>query len=415
MKEERMMILTMLEEGKISSEEASKLLEALEESEEICFENETNFTEDEKTAKIDKSIEKTKEKVENIIKEQSKKVKNIGNDIGNKISGVFNSNFDKSSSKNFFGIYEIVNTTLEKDISHIEEPIIDLKSINGNIFLNPWDKDSILINVSCQFKKGTMSENDIYYDFVEEGNKISFSPIYTSNIGMKLDVYVPNKKYKEIILNTSNGKINAEGLSLDKIVCNTTNASILIKDINAPEVKLVTKNGKINMESINANSIEANSTNSNIMLRKVNSSNISVSTKNGRISIDEISSDTIEGVTSNSNIDIVNSIGKSIKLSTSNGKIICQDVYSSQLEKIELETSNASIEIKLPDLNKPICFDLETSLGNIDLQIPDLVYRVNKQNKLSTRRIIAHSIEFNEESKHIQVIASTSNGSIRIN
>ena len=84
MKEERMMILTMLEDGKISSEEASKLLEALEESEEICSENETNFTEDEKAAKMDKSIEKTKEKVENIIKEQSKKVKNIGNDIGNK-------------------------------------------------------------------------------------------------------------------------------------------------------------------------------------------------------------------------------------------------------------------------------------------------------------------------------------------
>ncbi len=48
---------------------------------------------------------------------------------------------------------------------------------------------------------------------------------------MNLDVYLPDRYYKEINLDTSNGKIQAESLNLKILNCDTTNASISLKDI----------------------------------------------------------------------------------------------------------------------------------------------------------------------------------------
>jgi len=406
LKEERMMILTMLEEGKISSQEALKLLEALDDNDDEDFVSKDDKTDDKKVD-IDK--------MGKVIKEQGKKIEQFGNDVSNKISNLFGGIKEKSPSINFLGNYETINTTLEKDISHIEKPNIDIKSINGNISLKPWDKESILVKVASSYKKGTMDKNDTFYDFYEEDNNIVFKPSYTNNIGIKLEVLVPNREYEKIILNTSNDKIEIEDINVDNLICDTTNASIAVSGLNGENVKLVTKNGRISLENINSPIIMANSTNSSVSLDKIKSEKIFVYTKNGRIYLRDVESHSIEGITSNASIEVKNPIGKNIKLVTSNGKIICDEFSAKDMEKLELTTSNASINTHFNEFNNILYFDFETSLGNINLEIPNLVYKVNQQNKLGTRKIIAHSIEYKEEEPHFKFIASTSNGSIKVN
>lgn len=206
MREEKMMILSMLEEGKITSEEAVKLMEALEEV--VTFSDDTPIEEKkDKLINMDKTMEKVKE-MEKVIKEQGKKVEafgsdigskveNISSDIGNKISNMLDNLKDIGGSSSFTSNYETINTTLEKDISHIENPIINFKGINGNIIANSWDQENLLIKVTCQYKYGNLNEDDTFYNFYEEGNKIVFNPNFSSNISIRLEAYLPEKNMKK--------------------------------------------------------------------------------------------------------------------------------------------------------------------------------------------------------------------------
>ena len=272
----------------------------------------------------------------------------------------------------------------------------------------------MLIKVTCNYKKGLLDENSIFYDFYEEDNKMVFRPTFTSNVGIKLNVFVPTKKYDNITLNTSNAKIEVENITLDSLTCSTTNSNININSIDGRDIKLTTKNGKILMEKINSSIILANSTNSNILMNKINGKKLFVSTKNGKIYMDETIAEQIDGVTSNGSIEVQSIQGTNIRLNTSNGKIICKDILPEKIEKLDLATSNANIYTNFGELKNELYFDLETSLGTINLEIPNLVYKVNQQNKLGTRKIIAHSIDYKEEDNSFKFLASTSNASIKI-
>jgi DUF4097 and DUF4098 domain-containing protein YvlB len=423
MREEKMMILSMLEEGKITSEEAVKLMEALEETD--TFSDDTPIEEKkDKLINMDKTMEKVKE-MEKVIKDQSKKVEafgsdigskveNISSDIGNKISNMLDSLKDIGSSSSFTSNYETINTTLEKDISHIENPIINFKGINGSIIVNSWDQENLLIKVTCQYKYGNLREDDTFYNFYEEGNKIVFNPNFSSNISIRLEAYLPEKKYEEISLATSNGRIDIDDFSLNTLKCNTSNSSIGISDIYANDISLTTKNGKINIKDVSSPNIKANSTNSTINLKDVNSKFLEASTLNGRIIMKDVVSSSIIGSTSNSSIDVNDISCEILNLTTSNGKITCDDIDEEKIKEVKLITSNSSINSNIGEIEKNSYFDLETSLGSINLEVPNLVYKVNKQARLGLRKVIAHSIDYKEEENHLMFIASTSNGSIKI-
>ncbi|MCF6466143.1 DUF4097 family beta strand repeat-containing protein [Clostridium sp. Cult2] len=412
MKDEKLMILSMLEEGKITSEEAIKLLEALEETESFI---EYESTEDNEEKFID--IDKTKEKLEVLeknIKDKGKKAESLGIDLGNKLANTFSNLFSTGNPFNLLGNYKVINTKIEKDISYMDNPTIHLKSINGGINLKSWEKEKLLIKIVYQYKNNNYAKDDKFYDLSEENNKIIFEPIYANNVMMNLDVYLPDRYYEEINLNTSNGKIQVENLNLGLLGCNTTNASISLKDVVGKNIDLSTKNGRINLIDISSPTLKAISTNSNIVLEDINSDNLIVSTKNGRITLSDISANNISGNTSNSSIEINDISSKVVKLTTSNGRITCRDLDSEKISKLKLSTSNSTIDVEIGKLNKMSSFHLETSLGNIDLDIPDLVYKVNRQVSLGIKKIIAHSANFDEKEEHFVLDASTSNGSIKI-
>ena len=384
MKEERMMILSMLEEGKITSEDAIKLLEALEESK--IYEKEEDKG---KLVDMDKTKEKMKE-FENVIKEQGKKVEEIGTDLGNKLSNLF-SNVKEVNPKVLLSGEELTETTLEKNISHIENPIIDFKSINGNISIENWKERYVSIKLSCQYKKDCLDKEEQFYDFYEEGNRLIFLPKISNNIKLNLKVYLPDKFYDEIHLSTSNGKIQAKDCNANKLQCNTKNASINIENIKSQEMLLKSTNGRIFLENIN-------------------SKNIALSTTNGRILLDHIITDNISATTTNGSIRGENIDGKNINLTTSNGKITFKNIVSDKSKDIKLHNSNGAIEVEIENINKEYYFDLETSSGNIYLEIPNLIYKVNEQKN----KVIAHSKNFNEELEHFKFTASTSNGPIKV-
>lgn len=336
MKEERLLILSMLKEGKITVQEATELLEALESK----TENQNKDFKDDKHKRLSHMT-----------------FEEIGSDIGNAISNMFDSLKDMGGN---FGINlnsETIVLDLEEDLSQIENPVLDLKSINGSITLKKWQKDNVSIKVTCEYKNGLLDNNEEFYKFYLEGDKLIFTPILNKDISIKLDVFLPNKNYKEIVLNTTNGRIQMQDISSEKLNCITTNGSITVTRVKGEKIYLSTKNGKIEALGLS---------------------------------------------------------GEIIDLSTSNGKIICNHLDINKATNVNLSTSNGSITSNLNGLVKGAAFDLDTSMGSVNLEFPDMIF-INREPGLSgNRRILAHNPSYDENEDNLQYNASTSNGSIRI-
>lgn len=412
MRDEKLMILTMLEEGKITSQEAIKLLEALEETD--YFMDYGTNEDEEKSINLEQAKENLIEELEKNIEDRKEKIENIGIDIGNKLANAFNNLFGTGNLFNLSGNYKVINTQLEKDISHLDEASLVVKSINGKIDVKSWGEDKLLIKITYRYKNNSFTQDNSFYELYEEDNRIIFKPLYTNNVMMDLSLYLPQKHYKEISLTTSNGRIQLENLKLNLLTCNTSNASISLEDIVGENVDISTKNGKINLRDISSPILKAVSTNASIKLEDIESRDLMVATKNGRITLSHIAGEGITVKSSNGSIEADNLKGKVINLDTSNGKIICRDLDDGRIRELNLSTSNSTIDVEMNHLSKMGYYQLETSLGNINLDIPGLVYKENKQIDLGMKKIIAHSINFNEDEEHFILNASTSNGSIKI-
>lgn len=399
MKEEKLMILSMLEEGKITSEEAVKLIEALE---------------DLNTPKNEKRKESHDSQKEQSFGSMFNNLEDIGTDISNALSNMFSGLKDIGGSFGFKNNYETISEDLNLDISHIENPSLDLRAINGSINLIPSNSDELSIKVLCQHKKGLLNENESYFDFYIDNDVIKFNPKYNSGISIKLDVFLPENKYNNILLNSTNGKIDVTKLSINFLECNTSNASINVSYLDSKDIVLSTKNGKIESQYINSDSFKGYTTNSSILLSFINSNDLYVKTANGKIDINSINSEVILCKTSNGSIIAKVLASNKIELTTSNGRITCDDIDTNKAEIVKLITSNGSINSKIEKVHKESSFDLETSMGNINIEIPDLIYKTNKQVNLGLKKIVAHTVDFNSSNENTEFIISTSNSSIQI-
>lgn len=359
MSEERKMILTMVEEGKITSEEAIELLDALEE----------NF--------INDGFSDYKEKEVKNIEVDFKD--NLGANIGENISDMVHSIVDMGLSFGNWGPSQTTDITLEKDISHIENPQLYFKATNGSIKVIPWDKNNILLNVSYKHRKNTDLKNNSFYNFIEDGNRIIFEPTSLKKFkisSIKLEVFIPKKNYDEIYLTTSNASISIEDIYTNKLNCNSSN-------------------GKIVLENLNSQYIDATTSNGSFIFNNIDCKDLIATTKNGMIKLDSIK-------------------GENIKVNTTNGKIILENILGENINVLDMNTTNGSITTSFSYYPENMYLDLKTSVGSINIDVPDLVYKNHIQDKSNPKRVVAHTINFNENKEHLKILARTFNGPIKI-
>ncbi|MBS4534403.1 DUF4097 family beta strand repeat protein [Clostridium sp. D2Q-14] len=376
MNEEKMMILRMLKEGKISEEEAFKLLDVLEKKE-----DEKDFE-----AKLNKNLE---EKFNKFGENFGEKVGKIGEDLSDgassltdKIMDMVDSFMDKGGFTNILGSHDTKNEILELEVNDIENPVLDIKGINGNINLNPWSKDYVYVKAICYIKKNKISTDENIMDLRKEKNKIILKPLFNSNIGVKLDISVPLQYYNEINLITSNGKINIYDLKAENIISNTTNGSITLNSITSKNtIDLNTKNGRITLKDIKNNDLNIITKNTSINLDNVTCEKGTLISQNGKINLNNSTIDTIDINTSNSPIKVENSNIAYLFGKTSNGKVDIKNLDITTLKETKINTSNSGIYIYLKDFYKDYNISASTTNSKINLNLPQLVYDYNDKNK----------------------------------
>ncbi len=406
MSEERLMILKLLEEGKITEKEAEMLLNALGEEEYEQFTKDTHhrherddfsfrdFIKDE-DENLERKLENLGKKVESLGSELENKFEGFGENLGKRMSDLGNEIADKSvdfaeklvgvignlvENGNFKGFYwdpgnrhRSYEETIERDISDIRDLSLIFKAINGKITINQWDRNQIQVKAFIKADAESYESAHPILEVKESEGSLAFAYKNLEKLGLQLQVNLPNRAYKTITAETVNSSIIIERLQCERLSCRTKNSSIQLHSVkSSEEIGCTSVNGKIVLDGIVGNKLWA-------------------ATKNGKITLSNVEATQID-------------------LLSSNAKITAEHLNYKTLNSFKMKTSNGGIYISDPLPPRQVNFDLLTSNGKIEL--PSSVEYSENIKSHSTAKVIAlykHEDTLNEP---LQLKAYTTNANI---
>lgn len=398
--EEKMLILKMLEEGKITSDEAAKLLEALGSNSKQSTANDytarqqqqkqPNFHEE--AAKLRDKVHEWKKEIKNnynqkdfdhMVEDFSSKAEKLGKNLATTTFGIvdkmvdFVGSFVDTNAFNFFGSYPTVEKTFETVA--VEGMDLYVEGVNNYIVVKKHPENKILIKSKI---KSPAKDADTLLAFNDEGNTITLRPSKQVNFSMSVshEIFLPAVKFNTIRLQSSNGRIYVE-------------------------------------DSL-SNMFEAVTKNSHIELMGVNSEKINVSTKNAKIQVNYVIGKDIDINTSNSIIDIKHIKAENVKAVTMNSRILVENVQNHENNpeiNLFLKTSNGGIKVNMNDMdNRGYKVKAQTTNGGINILIPNMTYNnINKQG-IGGSFAEAQSSGYETYPQRVQINAETNNGYIEV-
>jgi len=404
--EERIMILKMLQEGRISVEEASKLLDAIEKDEnksKASYSSKVNDLKEElasklkelnieeklsnfsnKAAKLAESLgekagriaEQFSEKLESerVNEEFSRRIESLGHDIAESAA-----KFEDMFTYQLENIFDI---GFEKYTGSYRYPAsssahIKLKASNFTLNVLPSKEDAINVDITAKSNiPGFTLDN--YFRTVIDGDNFDLNCELPGKSWGKIELYVP-KNLQSLIIATENGKCEIGGISAKIINCSTNNGKVYLDNCSGDSIELLTDNGRVIVDNTTAR--EA-----------------AIRTSNAKIDIADCCLDNINAKTTNGNIEAVglrnsSETGCRYILNTTNGKINL------------LLISNETCEYMV---------DASTTMENIDINLPKLTYTLDKKDIGMHSSASVKSDDYETSSNKIYIKADTTNAAINI-
>lgn len=404
--EERMMILKMLQEGRINSDEAAKLLEALDANQKQApgsssnsgnyeaprqhhrpqanyYDEVAKFRERINEWKRDFSKNYNQKDFDKMVDDFSSKAEKVGKEVASATFGVvdkvvdFVGSFVDTGAFNIFGSCILVEKTYEA--AAVEGTNLELQATNGQITVKKHQEDRILIKAKIRTPQ-VDSEDVLVFTNDNGAVSLKLAKPDTFNLSVSYEVYVPALKFNKLVLETKNSKIYVE-------------------DTLSEEFVSITKNGAID-------------------LMGVNSGKVTIDTKNAKVAVNYLISRDININTKNSMIDMKNLKTEKLGAYTINGKVLLENLqaYDNATEiELVLKTRNADIKANLNDTeNKGYKVKARTSNGGINLLIPSLLYRDAPNTSGFGKQIEAETENYSNTPQRVNINAETLNGYIEI-
>lgn len=370
---EKMMILKMLDEGKITLEEANELLEALEAGAEEMGTEKEDWTSDFKKGLqglkdgMEKGISEAREGLQEGKSEVEKETEGLG--------GFLKSIFD-SFSTGFAGPgYSFTDRQQGTFSENRVEVVMDTR--NGSIDIGPAEGSEYEMTVESRVRGESedkaREKKEKGLEIHEENNRLLIrvkERAIVANVRLRL----PQDKIYDLNLDTSNGRIEARGLNTERVEGDTSNGRVVFQDMKGKIFRGDTSNGRVEMKQIKGEELIADTSNGSIFIQG-----------EGRI----------------------------FKGNTSNGSITIEPRFTGDGE-VKADTTNGRIKINLPR-EKDIGYSLKagTSMGSLDLEIPELEYS-ERQEGHSRKKVVAQSRDLAQKAMKVNLEASTSMGSLFI-
>jgi len=393
--EERLLILKMLEEGKITSEEAARLLEALEgnskqeQTENTSKQQKQSGFYDEISKMRDRINEWTKDFKKNytnkdfdkMVDEFSAKAEKLGKNVAAATLGVVDrivdyvGSFVDTNAFNIFGNYKTIDKTFEAPaIDGIE---FNVMAVNGQILVKKHLDNKIIIRSRV---KSPQENVDEIISFTNNNDAVSLTINRTGNLSVSHEIFLPAVKFKNIRLVTSNGKILVEDSLSEYLECTTKNAPIEVTGANSGKMVISARNSRIQTSYIISGNIQIDATSSVIDMKNIKAVDISAVTMNGRILMENL-----------------------------------QNHQDSPEINLILKTTNGGIKVNMNDMdNKGYKIKALASNGDVNLLIPELMYHnVNKQ-RTGGSFVEAESNGYVNYVKKVNINAEAINGYIEV-
>jgi DUF4097 and DUF4098 domain-containing protein YvlB len=363
MNEEKKRILKMVEEGKLTVDEALTLLDEIQKAQatmeqkekEIVNELSTavKFEEAKKEDPVHDKFQSAKEKVFEFVDSALKKIKDLDLDF----------NFGQS--------VEISHIFHHSDV-YIKDMDIDVA--NGSIKLAAWDQKDV--RIECQAKVYRVDNQDQARQnflkdvfFAIEGQKLRFS---TQQKLMKLDavIYVPEADYDRIRVRMFNGPISGE-------------------ELKAGDLRVKTANGKINLDRLHGKRAEIETANGHITVQNSVLDNIEAETINGAIKLD----------------------GDFRKMETQsfNGNIT-HNLRGERSELIIAKATTGAVDLFVPE-GIPVNGEFKTNLGGFNVKLEGIKI-LEEKSEMIQKLLRFESV--NHPERMLKVFVDTKTGSITI-
>ena len=358
--EEKMMILKMLQEGRINADEAAKLIEALESKKEPPYGHKgfnipkpppRNYYDE--VAKVRERIDEWRRELaknynqndfDKMVEELSTKAEKFGKNVATAAFGIADKVADFVGSIIDTGAFRVfgncVTEEQEFEAAAAEGMNINLQATNGQITVKKHEEDKILIKAKIR----TPQENakDALAFSNENGSvAVKLAKPDTFNLSISYDVLLPAVRFNQVTLETKNSKIYVEDVVSEEFVGVTKNAAIDLTGINSSRIAAKTKNAKVTANYIIGKDVNIGTTNAQVEIKNLKAVKLSTVTTNGKILLDNV-----------------------------------QNYDDENVAELSLRTTNANIKANMNDSeNKGYRIKAQTSNGGINLLVPDLLYR----------------------------------------
>ena len=400
--EEKMMILKMLQEGRINSEEAAKLLEALEAKKEPpCYgpgprafrgpkPPQRNYYDE--VAKVRERIDEWRRELsknynqndfDKMVEEFSAKAEKFGKNVATAAFGIadkvadFVGSIIDTSAFNVFG--NCVTEEQQFEAAAAEGMNLELQATNGQITVKKHQEDKILITAKIRTPQEN-AKSAIAFSNGDGTVSVKLAKPDTYNLSVSYDVLLPAVKLNQVALETKNGKIYVEDVTSEEFASVTKNAVIDLTGVNSARIAAETKNAKVNANYIIGRDVNFGTANAAIEIKNLKAVKLTAATSNGKILVDNV-----------------------------------QNYDNENMAELNLKTSNANIKANMNDSeNKGYKISARTSNGDINLLIPNLLYRNAMRTDRFNRQADAETENYAAAAQKVNIQAETSNGYIEV-
>lgn len=315
-KEEKMMILQMVAEGKVTPEQGAELLRAVGEARPaapaVPAAPRPPVPEADVRAAVEKAARKAEEGAERVASHAEEWAENMakraedfaerasreGANLG-KVLGESGENIGKLIARLFTGSYTggsrfEFHEEMTGEFPAEGEIQVNLSTSNGRINIDTWDEAGFRLDVRKTVNAATEEEGrEIVkngYEFKQDGLSITarsteIASFSRGGYSIGFTLTLPRDRKASLRLSSSNGRIGVNGVSGRRIKASTANGRLEVEDCSFLESEIDTANGRIEVQGRPGN-LKASTANGRIGARLQGTGDWRLDSANGRIDVE---------------------------------------------------------------------------------------------------------------------------------
>ncbi|WZY00305.1 DUF4097 domain-containing protein [Bacillus sp. FSL W7-1360] len=356
--EERMMILKMIEDGKITAEEGTRLLEAI-------GQDQTADSQKGEPGKVTPVKERSKIFSDNSDETPLSK-------IGNFFEAAIQKVRDGDLDFNFGHVVAFDHTFLHDEITPAS---LSVALENGSVQVETSDDPGIRLD--CEVKAYRVKDEEEARELFLRESIFSVSEeaftfkTKSKSFKVRAVLHVPKNKYQDVSFYTFNGTLQAASLHANTFQAKTTNGAIKLSQLTAEKASMETMNGSVTSEASEVKLLEAK-------------------TLNGSVKV--------TGLIEDADIE------------TGNGTIDYTVAKAAELGYVDLKTATGSVKLRVaPEVRFEA--KLKSNVGSIHNRLANS--EVMEERKELAQRFM-HIVSNASEEKRVRVRATANTGSITV-